>query len=388
MDISVFFTPSSVTIEEATAGRNRLQHKIVRFEADQFPDVSEGNLVIFGVEEERKSVFEAGCAQAPDAVRRQLYELYDFDDAVSIVDLGNIRAGEGYADTLFAVEQTVEHLIKKGAIPILIGGTQDLTVACYRGYGHLEQTVNLVTVDSLLDFGEPGEELSDRNYLNHIVLHNPNYLFNYSNIGQQRYLVDPELMRLMEKMYFDTVRLGVANENLWETEPVLRQADLVSVDLSCVRWSDLSATTHGGPNGLYAEQICQMARYAGLNDKLTSIGFYNYNPLLDKDGKGAELVAQVIWCFIDGYKDRKGDQPLGNREDFVKYTVHSEAHGHQLVFFKSEKSDRWWMDVPYPAGKKNKYERHHLVPCTYGDYQCATNDDIPDRWWKTYQKLT
>jgi hypothetical protein len=61
--------------------------------------------------------------------------------------------------------------------------------------------------------------------------------------------------------------------------------------------------------------------------------------------------------------------------------------GHELVFYKSPKSDRWWMDVPYPAGQEKRYERHHLVPCSLEEYQQATNEEMPDRWWKTYQKL-
>jgi hypothetical protein len=45
------------------------------------------------------------------------------------------------------------------------------------------------------------------------------------------------------------------------------------------------------------------------------------------------------------------------------------------------------MDVPYPAGTEKKYERHHLVPCTYEEFQMASAEEMPDRWWKTYQKL-
>jgi formiminoglutamase len=45
------------------------------------------------------------------------------------------------------------------------------------------------------------------------------------------------------------------------------------------------------------------------------------------------------------------------------------------------------MDVPVKTNYKNIYERHHLVPCSYNDYETACKDDIPDRWWQAYQKL-
>ncbi|MFT4678175.1 MAG: formiminoglutamase [Flavobacteriales bacterium] len=389
MDISVFFTPTLVALEDSiTDGKNRLYNAISRNENNHFPDLEGVKVALIGVQEDRKGIYGAGSANGPDAVRKRLYQLFKLDSNVQIADLGNIFQGERYEDTQFALEQTVEFLLKKDIIPLIIGGSQDLTLSIYKGYGHLEQTVNLVTIDSRLDFGEQDDEFNDTNYLNQIVLHQPNYLFNYSNIGHQRYFVDPELLELMDKLFFDTLRLGVVNENLWESEPILRQADLVSLDLNSIRKSEMPGNESAGPNGLYAEKVCQMARYSGISDKLSSFGVFGYDPLSDPSGAGAELVAEILWCFLDGVKDRKSDSPIGDKKDFIKYTVHSESHGHNLIFYKSEKSDRWWMDVPYPAGQKNKYERHHLVPCTYTDYQRATNEDIPDRWWKTYQKLT
>ena len=60
---------------------------------------------------------------------------------------------------------------------------------------------------------------------------------------------------------------------------------------------------------------------------------------------------------------------------------------HDVVFYKSNKSERWWMEVPYQGDNENKYLRHHLVPCNYEDYLNAAENEMPDLWWKTYQKL-
>jgi hypothetical protein len=73
--------------------------------------------------------------------------------------------------------------------------------------------------------------------------------------------------------------------------------------------------------------------------------------------------------------------------DYTQYSVLLDESGDTLVFYKSPMSGRWWMDVPYPAGSVEKYERHHLVPCTYEDYELALEQEMPDRWWKTFQKL-
>ena len=96
----------------------------------------------------------------------------------------------------------------------------------------------------------------------------------------------------------------------------------------------------------------------------------------------------MIWYFLDGFSNRKNDYPVGEKTDYLKYRVVIKDNKHEIVFYKSNKSDRWWMDVPYPVHQKIKYNRHHLVPCSYRDYQIACNDEMPDRWWKTFQKLS
>jgi hypothetical protein len=84
---------------------------------------------------------------------------------------------------------------------------------------------------------------------------------------------------------------------------------------------------------------------------------------------------------------RKNDFPVGSKKDHIKYSVFHEEFDHNLVFHKSPKSERWWLEVPYPPTKDFKFERHHLIPCNRNDYVIAQNGIIPDLWWKTYRKL-
>ncbi|MCI5055002.1 MAG: arginase family protein, partial [Flavobacteriales bacterium] len=225
-------------------------------------------------------------------------------------------------------------------------------------------------------------------FLNKIILHQPNYLFNFSNIGLQTYFENPDQILLMNKMFFDVYRLGEINKtNLPETEPIVRNADVVSFDVSAIRKSDAVGTSANSPNGFYGEEACQIVKYAGMSDKLSSIGFYEYNPRYDINNNTAMLIAQMVWCCIDGYYSRKKEFPISNKSEFLKFRVVLEDQSHEIVFYKSQKSDRWWMDVPYPMSKSVKYERHHLVPCSYKDYQQACDEDMPEKWWKTYQKL-
>lgn len=385
MDISIYFeklTPPS-DFKKGTLG----YYTDFNTE-DSFPNIDKVQVAIIGVEEERGAVDNKGCSHSPDNVRRELYNLFIQGEELKVIDLGNIKAGASKEDTYFAVSDVIQQLIKKNVFVITLGGSQDLTYANYKAYEKLEQTVNLAIIDNQFNLGEAENEISSNEYLNKIILHQPNYLFNASIIGYQTYFVSPVEKKLMEDLYFDIYRLGELQGDISKSEPIVRNADMISLDVSSIRGADFKANRKATPNGFYAEQICQILRYAGMSDKLTSIGLYEYNPELDiNDDLSAQLMGQMVWCILDGFISRKKDFPVGSKKDYTKYRIHVENTEHELVFFKSDLSDRWWMEIPYPPHERVRFERHHLVPCNYQDYLDASQQHIPDLWWKTYQKL-
>jgi formiminoglutamase len=387
VDLSIYFQPLSNDIH----GIHHPKENTLGFLCDafltDFPDWKAAKVAIIGVNESRHSAENSGCKDAPDSIRKFLYKLFPSSASLKIVDFGNIASGDTVQDTYFALKTVVKELIKHKVVPVILGGGQDLTFANYAAYESLEQTINLLCVDRMFDLGNSEEDYSSQDFLNKIILHEPNFLFNYSNIGFQTYFVDDKELQLMDKLFFDTYRLGSFKDNVQESEPIIRNADMVSFDISVIRQSDAPGSAYPSPNGLYGEDACQMCYYAGMSDKLSSIGFYELNPHFDQNEQTSHLVAQMVWCFLDGFSNRKNDFPFIDEENYLKYRVVIKDYDHELVFFKSKKTDRWWLNVPYPPNKRMKFERHHLVPCSYNDYLSATNEDIPDKWWKTFQKL-
>lgn len=390
MSLIDFFTP--INIQEITTETGFLNSQlgsVVSIYHGEFPDLEEIDLVIFGVMDDRKAINNQGCALAADAFRNKFYELHQGDYSARIADLGNIKRGHSVSDTYAAVKTVVSELIKMNIVPIIIGGGQDLTYAQYLAYENLEQRVDLVVIDSAFDLQEDVAEVSDttsRSYLNKIMLHQPNYLFNFSNVGYQTYFVNRESLRVFDKLLFDVYRLGTFTGKIDQAEPVIRNADMISFDMGAIRSSDAFANKNAGPNGFYGEDACQICRYAGMSDKLTSMGFYEFNPKIDQNGQTAILLSQMVWYFIDGFYGRKKDFPLQPKSSYIVYRTSLVADEHEVVFVKSKKSDRWWMQVPYP-NTKSVNERYHMVPCRYEDYQIAIEGELPDLWWKTYQKL-
>jgi formiminoglutamase len=353
-----------------------------------WPDLSEVQIVLIGVNDDRRTVNNHGCALAPDQVRTNFYSLFQGNWNLKMADLGNIQAGNSPSDTDFAIKTVLGALLRKNILPIIIGGGQDLTYPQYLAYQAVEQTVNMVSIDSQFDLGIAGEELNSQSWLSRIILHQPNFLFNFSNIGYQTYFVEQAAIDLMEKLNFDIHRLGMSRAKMEDVEPIIRNADIVSFDISSIRQSEAPANENASPNGFFGDEACQLARYAGISDKCSSFGIYEMNPAFDRKQMTSHLVAQMVWCFIDGYYNRKRDFPFANTDDYTRYRVFLRDHKHEIVFFKSTRSDRWWMEVPYPPNQKLRFERHALVPCTYHDYEEACKNEMPDRWWQTFQKLS
>lgn len=380
-DIRLFFEPlSDFLVEEPVEGT--LGARIEVHTKTVFPEIRPNTVVLFDVPEFRSAGIENVNISAE--FRRELYQLKDHFGSLQIVDLGSISPGESVSDTYYAVSVSIAEIVKQGGVVLLVGGSQDLTYANYLAYEKLEQVVNLVTVDPRFDLGDVNDEVSADQFLQKIILHQPNILFNYSNLAYQTHHVNPAEVELMKKMYFDVYRLGELQKMMEEVEPIVRNADLLSFDLAAIRASDNPANFYSEPNGIYGEEACSIMRYAGLSDKLTSAGLYN---LVGHSLQTNKLVAQMIWYFLLGVSNRKQDYPFTNKEEYTKYTVTMENGSYDVVFYKSGRSDRWWMEVPYPSKRGQKYERHFMVPCNYADYQRACSDDIPDRWWQTFQKL-
>ncbi len=356
----------------------------------EFPDLEQRfDIALIGVSEDRNARSNNGCGLAPNYIREKFYTLNKGNYNSKLVDLGNIKAGNKISDTYIALKTVVAELVKKNILPVILGGSQDLTYAQYLAYEDLEQKLDLVVIDSHFDLDESSEDsqgTTSSSYLNKIFLHEPNYLFNFSNIGYQTYFVNQESLRVMEKLYFDVHRLGDFSGNITVAEPIIRNANLISFDISAIRSSDAFANANATPNGFFGHEACQLARYAGMSDKLSSIGFYEFNPAFDTNGQTAMLVAQMLWYFVEGFYNRKKDFPLQPKSQYLIYRASLKDNSHELIFVKSKKSDRWWMQVPYPSGA-SRNERFHLVPCRYDDYETAVAGEMPDLWWRTYQKL-
>ncbi|MEL6277118.1 MAG: arginase family protein, partial [Bacteroidota bacterium] len=281
--------------------------------------------------------------------RQALYPLSWTFGELSIADLGNVRnTSPDFITPLLRELQTA------GITPILIGGDTNLFRSQYQAFQEVRRQVSVVMIDQHLRLSlEPSKA---KNYvLNPAVHAKRKRFYHLSHVGAQQHLVDPALFSLLEAKNYEYVRLGAARENLQELEPLIRDADLVGLDISAIKYYEAPAQAGHHPSGFDLGEATQLCRYAGISDKLQSFGLYGAVADVDETAMHvtAAAYAQLIWYFIDGFAARKGDFPA-TTSGLVEYVVDLKGY-EPLTFWKSPRSGRWWIQAP--AGHYHGEER-------------------------------
>lgn len=356
------------------------KHLKFHTEQDGLPDLESVSIALIGVRESRNAVEEKPEKLDLATIRIELYTLFLGNWSSNLADMGTIEEGETVEDTYFVVRNAVAELLRQDIVPVIIGATQDITYPAYRAFDGIKELVNLVAVDSRFDFGMDDELISSHSYMSKIITEKPNNLFNFSNIGYQSYFNAQEEIDLMERLFFDAYRLGELGADISLAEPVLRNANMISMDARAVRASEIGLSDNFSPNGFTGREICAIARYAGISDKVNIFGVYE----MENTVQSAQLMAQIIWYFIEGFNFRVTESPFERADDFTKYNVPTDIE--QLVFYNSHLTDRWWIEVPSILSPHTKTDNPALLPCTKNDYLEACNQTIPERWYKAYRK--
>jgi arginase family enzyme len=380
MDLNHYFEPVSLEkpkepfrFDEDMFGRTIS----VNTPSEPIGEISDYHLAIMGVPEDRNAL-GPGASLAPDRIREKLYPLFKVNDKLKIIDLGNLKKTPSANDTYFGFRDVLLELLNNQVTTVVLGGSQDLTYGAYLAFEKALPAISLVTVDASIDaFQGP---VSSKSYLQ-TVWKSPR-LFRYFNLGHQQYLVNSKHILQMDKMGFEAIRLGSLRNNLLLAEPCLRDAHLVSFDMGSVRQSEAPGTLQASPNGFYAEESCQLSRYAGLSDHISCFGIYEISPAMDPHHQTAHLAAQMIWYFIEGFSQRRKENPVSGNNDFKVFIINHEDMEHELTFYKSLITNRWWMEVP-----EIKTGKSLAIACTQDEYQQASNHEIPDLWWRTFQRI-
>ncbi len=352
-------------------------------EAGELPDLKNVKFAILGYKDNRRNLGYMGEVVDLTPFRKAFYALYPGNWKHKIIDLGDIEKGAEVEDSYFALKTVTSALLKKQIIPIILGGGQDAVYAQYRAFDTIGSMLNLVNVDSRFDLGDADKAINNKSYIGRIIVDEPYNLFNYSGLGYQSYFNPPQEIGLMDTLFFDAYRLGHVINDITEVEPIMRNADIVTFDSSAIKSSELSFKNGDSPNGFDGREICAISRYAGISNKVQSFSIFELGELIGSKS-GATLIAQILWYFVEGVNFRVLDDDFDDEKCFITYKVPIENE--ILIFKKSCKTGRWWVELPFISNIDNKLKRHTLLPCTYNEYVGATNQEVPERWLKARRK--
>jgi formiminoglutamase len=323
---------------------------------------------------------ESNSFEVSSQIREQFYSLCSLSSNLNIIDLGNIKKGHTFNDTCFAIREIVDFTNYLNIVIVIIGGTSKFNIGSFLALEKSKTSINMIAVDSAISRERIPLLAATDLKLNDSV--EATSLFNFINIGYQRYFVSKEFIDFLNDSYYECYRLGSVRANLSEIEPGLRDANMVSFSLNSIKHSDAPGSISGSPNGLTGDEACQISFYAGHSNRIRSFGIHDLASENDFHFTTAKLAAQIIWYFMEGHASSIYEEPDITPGNFVKFLIHLEQTNQNIAFYKSNLTNRWWMEISYPQTNRNI-----LLSCSESDYDLAIKQEIPDRWWRTFQRI-
>jgi arginase family enzyme len=378
-DLNDYFDPVSIESPEFEylALQAGFPHNIVTH-TENMPlrDLGRFKIALIGVPEGRNSP-GTGSLKGPDSIRRELYKLARVPGKLKIIDMGNMKQGTTFNDTVAGLTDIINSLKEQNIFPAIIGGSSALTVSIDRALSGQQMKYTLLAVDSRIDFISEKRGHDSFNYLSTLIHNNKSTFDHYINIGYQSYLNDQQVVNRFLKRKSELLRIGDVRKAIFLTEPLFRDSDVAVFDISAVRQSEAPGSFSPSPNGFYGEEICLLARYAGISDNLKVFGLFDVNPDLDVRNQTASLAAQIIWFFLDGFSQKQYETPyLSNTGSgrFIRYHVRITDLNEDLIFVKSNLTERWWMEL------KSDDAGPLYIACSHDDYLKANRNEVPERW--------
>ena len=379
INLKDYFDPVSIERHglETLAGNAGFPHNtVIHTENMTISDFSKFKLALIGVPDGRNSA-DPGSSEAPDTIRQQLYGLARIPGKTKIADLGNMKPGSSFNDTIAGLTDILTALLSENVFPVIIGGSSALVTAIDRSFTQLGIAYTLLAVDPRIDYSNNPDVFDSVSYLNKIMGSSKSSFRHYINIGYQTYLNDQQVLNRFSRRHSEMVRIGDVRQAVYLMEPLFRDSDAAVFDISAVRQSDAPGTAMPSPNGFYGEEICLLARYAGSSDNLKVFGLFDVNPGLDNRNQTSGLAGQILWFFLEGFSQKQYETPAlsnSNTGRFTRYHLKLTDLEEDLIFVKSNLTERWWLEL------KDENNRNIYISCSHDDYLKANRNEIPDKW--------
>ncbi len=314
-------------------------------------------------------------------LRKSLYSFRSFPSAFEFLDLGILRKiNDDFALPLF------EEIFNAGVFPILVSNDSSLNKSFLQALSNVYSTFHLTAIDDRFRFS-PYQLNKDVAYWDVFLSEETERLEGAHIVGVQSHLTSADGFNFCEENGISLHRLGQSRLNLQELEPAIRHADICVLEMSALKFTDFPSQIPQSPSGFFLEEICQLSRYAGLSDSLKGFSISGFNLNID-NAMDSFSLAQIIWYFLDGFNNKKGDFPV-NFDGMIEYLVDVKGNEKTLTFWKSMRSGRWWLQIEKIFKElKPGQVNIRLIPVSYQDYLDACEGELSARVLKSLVKFS
>lgn len=321
--MSLFFKKPSVSIFEPLTNAHdpRVRHIVPDWDAKSHVDVG-----LVGVPFDHGVLLSGGrtgAAEAPRAIRAQLKKYgtaYDSEkdldiSKLSIADLGDVPVlAKDSAGTHKKIMQAITHALKHATALIVLGGGHDISYATIRALSEAHHgSIGGMNVDAHFDVRPVVRDaLTSGTSFFRLITDGLVKGKNFFEIGAQGH-VNARAHRdwlfgrgAHVSFLSDVRRIGI--KKLYTTfEKSTRSAEAVfiSIDIDSVAQAFAPGSSAPSPDGLFPQEILELAFIAGTHDKVRLFEIMEVNPRADIDGRTSRLAANIIFNFLAGFTTRK-----------------------------------------------------------------------------------
>lgn len=312
-----------------------------------------------------------GNAEIQDfvTIRKELYRLSKLDFEVPICDLGDLISGRSHQDTHYILQELLSICHYKNAIPVIIGGSNDLSFSLFSALNFHQKNINYTQISNIISLINEGEYISDLNFLSRILSSKNFSIKNYHHLGYQKHLNELDSVKLMKEVEFEIIRLAEMMNSTEKTEPFFRRADLVTVNCDAVESMGDGFSINPQINGLNKREICAYMKEIGLSENLKSVGIFNFN-VYSHEFLNHQLLAQMIWHLIEGINIQKSHPKERQFETFWVMIDDGE-----YAFQRDSFSGLWYF------GEDENPQ--NLIPCSRLEYEEAKRGRLDRRFMKS-----
>ncbi|MCD0454715.1 formimidoylglutamase [Chryseobacterium sp. LC2016-27] len=329
-------------------------------------EIKENSIVLLFVSDYRGA---DGSAEVQDftAIRKEFYKLSQLDFEIPVVDLGDLVSGRSVQDSHYILQEVLSACHYKGAIPVIIGGSNDLAFSLFSGLNFHQKNINYTQISNIISLDQ-GEMINERTFLSKILGSKNFSIKNYHHLGYQKHLNEQDSVKLIKEVEFDIIRLAEMMNSTERTEPFFRQADLVTVNCDAIESFGDAFSMDPQVNGLNRREICAYMKEIGLSENLRSVGIFNYN-IYSENQLNHQLLAQMLWYLIEGINIQRSHP---KERHYEMYYVLIEDR--QYAFKRDTFSNLWYF------GDDEKIE--NCIPCSRRDFDEAKKGWLSARFTK------